>query len=283
MPFKRILVALDGSKYSRIATSFAFWLATNLSAHINAQHVIDPRLADLLVSSEYTEELGLSESLAISEKVFVALRKIGNIILNVAGDEGSGLSIHVSKFLDEGHAVEEILKRAEDNDLVVVGHRGRSQQHTVSDLVTGSIAERVAVGSHKPVLIAATPIEALKEVLVAYDGSEPSQGALLMAEQLAKKTGLNLKAVTVIPDSTHKAEAELTIEQGSKLLRESWEKEVFSIQIGETAPTLVGRANRDLSLLVIGAYGFRNPESNVMGRTVTSIVRNSQCSLLIYR
>lgn len=270
--------------YSRLASNFAFWLASNLSGHINAQHVVDPRLADLLVAPEYTEELGLSESLAISEKVFGALRKIGNIILNVAAEEASGIAVHLSKFLDEGHAVEEILKRSEDSDVVIVGHRGCSQQqHTISELLIGSIAERVAVGSRKPVLIAATPIEALKEVLVAYDGSEPSQGALLMAEQLAKATGLKLRAVTIIPDLSHRPEAELTIEQGNKLLREDWKEEIFSIQIGETSRTLIDKASKEFSLLVVGAYGFRNPESNVLGRTVTSIVRNSKCSLLIYR
>lgn len=104
-----------------------------------------------------------------------------------------------------------------------------------------------------------------------------------MAEQLAKQGRVRLKAVTVIPDKSHMAEAEITIEQGKKLLKEFWPEEVFSIQEGNTAECLLQTASKNHSLLIIGAYGYSNPENNVMGRTVTSVVRNSNCSLLIYR
>lgn len=285
MPFKKILIAVDGSKYSQLASGYGFWMATNITgAKLSAQHVIDPRLADLMIAPEFAEELGLSVSVDISDKVFSALRKIGNLILKVVSSEAEGRKLGIHTYLDEGHVIEEILKRAKAHDLVIVGHRGGGKEPVVSELSVGAIAERVAVGSKTPVLIAATPIDSLAELLVAYDGSEPSQGALLMAENLAKLGRVRLKATIVIADSSHKAEAELTIEQGKKLLREHWPEEVFTVEEGNPADKLLELASRDRSLLVVGAYGFRNPEANVMGRTVTSIVRKSNNhSLLIYR
>lgn len=283
MPFKKVLIAVDGSKYSQLASGYGFWLAASLDAKLTAQHVIDPRLVDLFIAPEFAEELGLSASAQISDKVFSALRRVGKLILKVLSSEAEGRKLSLHTVLDEGHVVEEVLKRAQDNDLVVIGHRGMGNQPVLADMTVGSVAERVAVGSKKPVIIAAKAIESMNELLVAYDGSEPARGALLMAEQLAKLGRVRLKALTVIPDKSHEAEARMTIEQGQKLLREFWPEEVFSIAEGNAAERLLETAERNQSLLVIGAYGFRNPETNVMGQTVTSVVRTATCSLLIYR
>lgn len=283
MPFKKVLVALDGSKYSQIATGYSFWLSANLDAKLSMQHVIDPRIADMLIAPEFAEELGLTASNEISDQVFAAIRKIGKLILNVVTKEAEGRKLSVHTHLDEGHVVEEILKRTENNDLVLLGHKGMGQHPGLAELVIGTVAERVAVGSKKPVLIAVTPIEAMDEILVAFDGSEPSRGALLMAEQLAKRGGKRLKAVIIIADESHRAEAELIIEQGKQLLREYWPEDVFCIDTGTAAERLLALARKQQSLLVIGAYGYSNPEANVMGRTVTSIVRKAGCSLLIFR
>ena len=283
MPFKKVLIALDGSKYSQIASAYGFWLSSCLDAKLSMQHIVDPRVADMLIAPEFAEELGLAAASEISDKVFAALRKIGRLILNVVNNEAQGRNIAVHTHLDEGHVVEEILKRAAEHDLVILGHKGMGKHPVIAELALGTVAERVAVGSKKPVLIAVSSIESMNEILVAFDGSEPALGALLMAEQLAKQGRTRLKACIVIPDESHRAEAELTVEQGRKLLREFWPEEVFSIITGVATDELPTLAQKNQSLLVIGAYGFRNPELNVMGRTVTSIVRRSACSLLIYR
>ncbi len=283
MPFTKVLIALDGSKYSQIASGYGFWLSANIEAKLTAQHVIDPRLVDMFIAPEFCEELGLSASAEISDKVFSALRRVAKLILKVVSTEAEGRKLHVSTCIDEGHAVEEILKRSAEHDLVVIGHRGIGVQPVIAEVAIGAIAERVAVGSKKPVLIASTPIQGLNELLVAYDGSEPSKGALLMAERLAKMGRVRLKAVMVVPDESHKAEAHLMIEQGKQLLKEFWPEEVFSVEFGNPSDKLLEIAKQNQSMLVIGAYGYSNPEDNVMGRTVTSIVRKATCSILVYR
>ncbi|MFX5747433.1 universal stress protein, partial [Acinetobacter baumannii] len=70
----------------------------------------------------------------------------------------------------------------------------------------------------------------IKEVLVAFDGSEASVGALLMAENLVMNTDIALRALTVIPSADHHAEAQLLVEKGEKYLREYWSKDVFMIK-----------------------------------------------------
>ncbi len=283
MPFKKILVTLDGSQYSQTAANYAFWLALALDAELSGEHVVDPRLVDLFIEPEFAEELGLSKSIQTTDKVFSALRRIGKLILELFGTEASGRGLKVHTYLDEGYILDEILKRSLNYDLVIMGHRGRGHRKIPAELMVGSIAERVAVASKKPVLISVHPLESQTEILVAYDGSEPSRGALLMGEALAKSAGQRLRAIMVIPSASHHGEAQLMIEQGKDYLREKWPEEVFLIREGHPAEVLMEHAEKNGSLLVLGAYGFSNPDENVLGSTTTHVVRRARNSILVYR
>lgn len=283
MTFEKILVALDGSKFSQTAAEYAFWLASELDASLTAQHVVDPRLVELFVAPEFAEELGFSQSLETSEKVYSAIRKVGKTILNLFGTEALSRAIKTHCMLDEGNIVEEIVNRSKDFDLVVVGHRGRGERKLPAALVVGSIAERVAVSSQIPTLIAVQPVSAVKQIMVAFDGSEPARGALLMAENLAKNLAKPLKAVVVVDNKKQVAEGTAICEQGAELLREYWAEDVFCLKIGKTAKVLREYAQETNSLLVVGAYGFKTPEENVLGSTTTQLVRRAECSVLLYR
>lgn len=283
MPFKKVLIALDGSQYSQMAAEYGIWLATSLGAGLTGQHVVDPRLVDLFIAPEFAEELGFSRSIETSEKVFSALRKIGKEVLELFALEAAAHGLKADTFLDEGHVAEEIVKYAESYDLLVIGHRGRGCRREASELILGSVAEYVATNSGSPVLVAIQPVSAMKQILVAYDGSEASRGALIMAEALAKSAGKTLKALTVVPSADQFPQARLLVEQGEKYLRESWQEDVFCIKEGSVADNLLELASTSHSLLVLGAYGFADPSMNVLGRTISRVIRQSGTSVLIYK
>jgi nucleotide-binding universal stress UspA family protein len=283
MTFKNILVALDGSSSSQLAADYGFWLATNLGASLSAQHVVDPRLVDLFVEPEFGEELGFGYSVDTSEKIFNALRKIGAVILNLFATEAAGRGLKTTTFLDEGYVAEEIVKYGDQFDLLVIGHRGKGKRPLPARMMLGSMAERVAINAGVPVLIARQPVDRIKQILVAYDGSEPARGALLMAEDLAKNTGARLKAVTIVNSDQNKAEAKFLVEEGERFLRGYSEKDVFSIEEGAITNTLLGYADDTNSLLVLGAYGFKDADCNVLGSTTTAVIRQAKSSVLIFR
>lgn len=283
MTFKKMLVALDGSMNSQIAAEYGFWLASNLGASLAGQHVVDPRLVDLFIEPEFAEELGFGVSVETSEKVFCALRRIGKVILDLFATQAAGKGLKTTTFLDEGYVAEEIIKYGDNFDLLIIGHRGKGKRAVPSRLMLGSMAERVAVNADVPVLIAVQPVAKIKQILVAYDGSEPARGALLMAENLAKNTGAKLKAVTIVASDQNKAEAEFLVEEGEKFLREYSGEDVFSIEEGSITGTLLSYASNTDSLLVLGAYGFKNPDSNVLGSNTSKIIRETKSSVLIFR
>jgi len=282
MPFQKILVALDGSKNSQTAAEYGFWLGSNLDAELAGMHVVDPRLVDYFIEPEFGEELGFTSAVETSEKVFIALRKIGKTILDLFSREAEERKAKAKIFLSEGHVLEEILKRSEDFDVLVVGHRGRYEHKLPTRILLGSLADRLAREAKIPVLISRQPVSEVKQVLVAFDGSEASLGALLMAENLAKMTNLPLHAVTVATTPQHHAEAQLTLEKGESYLREYWTHNVFSLAEGPPAHTILKEAQHS-SLLVVGAYGYDNKDQNVLGRTAASLINHSHSSILIFR
>src|SRR6516162_8050881 len=119
MTFKNILVALDGSSNSQLAAEYGFWLASNLGASLAGQHVVDPRLVDLFIEPGFAQELGFGESIATSEKVFMALRKVGKVILNLFANQAATRGLKITTFLDEGYVAEEIIKYGKQFDLLV--------------------------------------------------------------------------------------------------------------------------------------------------------------------
>lgn len=281
--FKNILVALDGSKNGQLAADYGFWIASKLNATLAAQHVVDPRLVELFVEPEFAEELGMISSIETSEKVFSALRRIGKLILERFTAEAHRRGFEAVSRLSEGSIVEEVLKYSQNFDLLVVGHRGRNEQKTATNIVIGSVAERLVVSSTGPVLIAVQPLEQIEKVIVAYDGSDAAIGALLMGENLAKYIGAKLKAVVVTRDFDEEGKAKHLVEEGESLLKEYWNEDVFSVKSGSASQHILDAAGTENSLLVLGAYGFRDPNETVLGSTTVRVIRETKRSVLIYK
>jgi nucleotide-binding universal stress UspA family protein len=284
MPLTNILVPVDGSTYSQRAIDYAFWLAQHIDGSVTAQHIVDPRLLDMIIAPEFAASLGFATTVDASEKARLALETIGKTILDLFRKEAKD-KVEVETLLDFGSIIEQILERAVAYDLVIVGHHGKRSEGTLANTMIGSVAERVAVLSKKSVLVATHPVVDVKEIAVAFDGSEPSRGALLLGESLAIKTNKPLKAVVVAQSGAkeHMAGAHLTVEQGSRVLRKMSGKDVFSILEGYTTKTILDYATSSRALLILGAYGYRTPEENVLGSTTTGVIRRARTSVLIFR
>ena len=283
MPFRKMLVALDGSEYSQRAADYAFWLSNELDADVTGQHVVDPRIIDLFIAPEFGEELGFSSQADTEEKVFRAVERIGKVILDLFVKEAKSKGLEVETFLDVGHIIDEVVKRADNHDLLVIGHRGKGHRETPSNLIIGSVAERIISLVKGPVFVAVNPPEQIEQFLVAYDGSEASIGALLAAERMAIETRKKLQALTVVSDKKHRSEAEYTIEQSEPYLKNYGEKDVFLLKEGPHTETLVDYAKKSKSILVMGAYGFNKQEEQILGSTATNVIRSAATSVLVYK
>ena len=132
----KILLALDGSIFSEVATDKLIAQTKVEGVEVRLLHVIDPfpkRLGETLGSKEYPDfgAARLKERERAKEFMAPAARKL----------EGAGFK--VSSSMQEGDARSIILQEAEtwDADLIVLGSHGRTG---LDRFLMGSVSEAVA-------------------------------------------------------------------------------------------------------------------------------------------
>ena len=138
----RILVGVDGSPESKQAAE----LAANLAGPMHAELLLTfvaPRPVPF-GPEPYAQGLAGWE---------MAEREYGNAVLREMATRCTVPGVSVRTRFESGGPAEVLAEIAgrEDADLVVVGHRGRG---AVKRLLLGSVADRLAQISPKPVLIA---------------------------------------------------------------------------------------------------------------------------------
>lgn len=60
------------------------------------------------------------------------------------------MGVNVSEKLVDGHPAEEIIKEAQEDDLIVIGSKGRT---ALDRLLMGSVAENVVRHAHCPAML----------------------------------------------------------------------------------------------------------------------------------
>lgn len=133
--FTRTLVGLDGSRYSMEAGQRALDLAVAYGGEVHA-------LSVLHVDAARSLHYGVLDE---------ARHKCSTVIQTFAG-QGKKLGVPVITEICEGFPYEEIVKYGEEKDiqLIVLGSYGRT---ALRRFLTGSVVERVAALSFKPILV----------------------------------------------------------------------------------------------------------------------------------
>lgn len=135
---KKILIATDGSDYTKEAVTTGLKLAAVLKAEVTALYVIDQ-------TSFVTFPV---DSSIVS--VYPQLENEGKRAVEEVRKEGEAMGIKVTPVVAEGSPTRKIVDMAADFDLVVMGTLGRS---ALGKLFIGSVAERVTRYAPCPVLV----------------------------------------------------------------------------------------------------------------------------------
>jgi len=135
---KKILIATDGSEYTRQAVSQGLQLAKVLGAEVTALYVIDQ-----------TSFVSFPMDSSIVS-VYSLLENEGKRAVEEVRKEGEEIGVKVTTMVVEGSPTRKIIEVAEESDLIVMGTLGRS---AISKLFMGSVAERVTRYAPCPVLV----------------------------------------------------------------------------------------------------------------------------------
>ncbi len=133
---KKILVAVDGSKYSDAAVTMAGELAEKFGSKVTLLNVIKPL-------SVFHEEVEIVEDLQKDEARRI-LKKSKEILIDMEVDSKT--------LFRKGDLASEIVDLAKENDvdLIVVGSRGLSG---IKMFLLGSVSKRVTEHAHCSVLV----------------------------------------------------------------------------------------------------------------------------------
>jgi nucleotide-binding universal stress UspA family protein len=139
MPFKKILIAVNGNEYSMKAARVGLELAQELEANVGLLYVIDIAKSMGNIEAGITHETALLVLTKAAEETLDQLAKMykGNNLV---------------KLMPEGLPREDVIKTAEvwEADLLVVGTHSKSG---IAHLISGSTAEHIVRHSKIPVMV----------------------------------------------------------------------------------------------------------------------------------
>ena len=143
-PFRRILLASDGSSKARMAASAAFALAKRFDACLTVLNVFEPYGWLFPGDPEPDAVQGIEEkSWSEQDRRFVQ-----ESVQSAARETDMSFDLHQER----GHAGDAIVRYAESNefDLIVLGSRGLG---IFDRLLLGSVSNYVAYHAHCPILV----------------------------------------------------------------------------------------------------------------------------------
>ena len=215
----------------------------------------------------------------------------------------SGLEAHVEgriALVEHGRVAQAILRQADDErvSLIVIGARGRG---IISDLLLGSVSERVLRQSRAPVLIMRfrhdqegrlEPFrtQLFSRVLCPVDFSRPSRETLTMLGKIPQVSELVL--LHVIQSAEDREELERRIEEaeeGLKDLRDELQQERRGLRVrilfefGMPAEKICERAaEEDVSLIVLSRFGKRDYIRKIpIGSTAAEVALRAERPVLV--
>ncbi|MBI4869952.1 MAG: universal stress protein [Candidatus Riflebacteria bacterium] len=277
--FKSILLPTDGSEYSRLAAEYGLILARHYQATVRALHVIDvKKLAGPLIH-DVSVCLGVTPPPDFHETFLETSRQLGQSILDEVQKAFQDSGVPCMTLLKTGIVADVICKEAHSVDLVVMGQRGEYSQW--GSRIFGSTFEATIRSINKPVFIVPRVKAEIRNVMVAYDGSNNANSVLRVAALACKEENLPMHVVAISEDEEHAREL---LDEVHDFL-EPYELQTTTERMtGPPAESIVAAAKRyDADVLAMGAYGHSRLHELIMGSTTEYVMRYADCPLLLYR
>ena len=138
--YEKILIATDGSEYTKNAVDYGIDLAKSTGAKLFAIYVVD------------TAAFASIPMDAAWESMYELLKQEGDMAIKYVAQRAEVEGLEVEGNLIEGHPADEIIRYSEKNSisLIVMGTLGKSG---LDRFLLGSVAEKVVRNSKIPVLV----------------------------------------------------------------------------------------------------------------------------------
>ncbi len=169
--FNRVVVGLDGSKGSFVASSYGLELGSKLNIPVVGIHVLDSTLTEESLLADLAGVLGFSYYEGISAKVREFLEKESEALLDEFSALGRKLNAKVSTLQTWGNPAKEISSQADIEDIIFVGKP--SHEKTIKGIHISSTSEQVIRRAVCPVFVAfKEEYKSIERIMICHDGKE---------------------------------------------------------------------------------------------------------------
>jgi nucleotide-binding universal stress UspA family protein len=299
----KILVAVDGSRYSEAAVGLVGALKIGKKAEVTLLTVIPEHV--FLGGHTLADLLGRSTALKTQLRKAEEQRALELLARLSKSPATRGLKVET--MVRRGSPADEIIKacRGIGADLALVGFKGTSD---APEFLLGSVAHKVIKYSPCSVLVAKRESKAINQVLVPFDGSKYSDAAVqfLLRMPLPDHTEVLLmtvvqsfaaafvRAYTVDLEGSRQIIGELQKTEEEAAERVMKEAESRFGKGGYKVSAIVARgdpsqeilreaARRNVDLIALGAKGLTGVRGFLLGSVAQRIARYARPSVLIVR
>lgn len=283
---QKVLACLDHSAHAPAVCDYAAWAALRMNAPLEFVHVLDrhPEKASKIDLSGAIG-LGARESLleelsSIDEQRSRLAQESGRLLLEGAKQRAKDKGVvSVDGRQRHGELVEALQELEPQARLYVLGRRGETAQRAPEHL--GSNLERAVRALHRPLLVVHREFAALRNVMIAFDGSASTRKGVEMiaASPLFRGLPCHLVSVTDKPESVSEA-----MTWASATLAGAGFDVVTAVTEGEPEAALLKYvAAHQMDMLVMGAWGHSRIRSMLVGSTTTTMLRTCPIPLLLLR
>jgi len=277
-----ILTCTDGSLYAPSIYQHAAWAASRTGAGIHVLHVIerDERRdgRDLSGSIGFDANTELLEELARHDESHARVARLrGKAILEDAEKQLAGHPVTTTQ--RHGSVVETLEEFEQGAEMVVIGKRGEHADFAKGHL--GSNLERVVRSAKIPVMVAAREFKPIEKFLIAFDGGPSALKAVHHVATHALWKDLECHLVMCgKPDRDH----EITLEHAATSLRGAGFTVTAHLVAGDPDEVIAREVNeRQIDLLVMGAYGHSRVRNLILGSTTTHLIRTCAVPVVLFR
>lgn len=279
----KVIACIDGTDDASAAVcDYAAWSSRKLNVPLTFLHVLE--------KAEYSEQNNLSGSIGLGsrEALLEELAELdarrsklaleqGKLMLKAAEERANVAGIDEAVSLQRhGSLIETLTEMETDIRLLVMGkHDERLKPHV------GSRLENVVRTMHRPILITTAEFTLPQQVMIAFDGSDTTRKGVEMVAASPLFRGMKVHVV-MVGDDGRANRGELT--WAGSVLTDAGHDVVETLISGEVEKSLCGyRADQNIDMLVMGAYGHSVIRRFLVGSTTTNVIRNASVPVLLLR
>jgi nucleotide-binding universal stress UspA family protein len=289
---KTILICTDGSPFAETSYRYGAYVANRLKtkeAAIDVLCVTDIGSQEVGYTENFSGYIGINDTEHLLNHL-VELEQENSklnyqrvkLILQAAVQRLKAEGINrINPIYKAGFLVDCLDEFEHSFDLIVLGKRGENASFASGHL--GANLEKIVRGSRKPCLVTPLEYHPIERILLAYDGSKTGKKMLDFITESPLFQGLELHLVTVTKNPLDIL-ARSRLKEAVNRLESAGLTAVFHLLQGETEKAIAHYiTEKNISLLIMGAYGHSRIRHLVIGSTTAQMLKNSKIPVLLFR